>query len=442
MNKAQKIHLSLGALCLTGLLTGAAGAETSSYRVSPGETLEIKISSLPEGSFRTTVQTDGTIALAEVGSILVAGLTPAELQKRLETVLPTKLFRARAGDGKIQTYIIAAGDITSAVFAYRPIYVTGAVFNPGEQPYRPMLTTRQALAVSGGPSLIRGQITKGVADPVDLQRDYQSLWTEYLKAHYHRERVKAEMQGVAEFDLRAPAGSPLPAKLANAIASSETEALKLALEDGGKEQAYLEASAKAAAEQVDTLSEREKVEAAAEKADQQDLAKVVQLLKSGNQTNDRVAETRRSLLLTSSRRLETLVELMRVRTQRTDTERKIEQSGNQKKIKLLDDLRDTNVVLANLEVKLQALGAKLQVHDIGTNVAPPMDELGQPRVTIMRKVGDQWQKITADMEAELLPGDILEVLPAGAVEASSANVPASQEGPLANAADNKNISMN
>jgi polysaccharide biosynthesis/export protein len=438
MNMAQKIRFGLSALCMTCVLTTPARAELSSYRIAPGETIEINISSLPNGSVRAVVQTDGTIALSDVGLIEVAGLTPAELQMRLEAVLPTKLFHVRAGDGKVQTHIIASSDITSTVVAYRPIYVGGAVFNPGEQPYRPLLTVRQAIAVSGGPSLIRSQATKGGTDTVDLQRDYQSLWTEFLKAHFHRERIQAEMQGVAEFDSRPPAGSPLPAKLASAIAASEMEALKIALEDKGNEQVYLQTSVAAAAEQVDTLAEREKVEAAAEKADQQDLAKVVQLLKSGNQTNDRVAETRRSLLLTSSRRLETLVELMRVRTQRSDTTRKIEQSGNQNKIKLLDDLRDTNVLLANLEVKLQAVGTKLQVRDIGTSVEPQSGDTEQSGMTIMRKVGGQWQKIPAGMESELLPGDVLDVPVAGASAAASVSVPTARE----DASEDNKISMN
>ncbi len=427
---------------MTWSLSSPAKAASTAYRVGPGETVEINISSIPDHNLRAVVQADGTIVIADVGSIMIAGLTPTEMQTRLETVLPTKLFHARTSDGKMQTYIIAPSDITSGVVTYGPVYVTGAVFNPGEMPYRPQLTTQQAIAVSGGPSLIRGRAPQGGGDPVDLQRDYQSLWTEYLKAHYHRERIMAEMKGVAEFDLRAPAGTPLPEKLASTIGNSETEALKLALEDRRREQAYLEAGAKGASEQIDVLSEREKVEAAAEKGDQQDLAKVTQLLKNGNLTNDRVSEIRRSLLITSSRRLETLVELMRERNRRSDTERKIEQSQNQRKTKLLDDLRDTSVLLVDLDVRLQATGSKLQMHDVGTRVEPSIDKLSQPKMTIMRKVDGQWQKLPADMETELLPGDVLEVLPAVATEQSSASVPVTQNKLASDMRSDNKISMN
>jgi polysaccharide export outer membrane protein len=371
--------------------------------------VEISIASIPDHSLRAVVQTDGTISLAEAGSISVAGLTPAELQARVERVLPTKLFHIRAPDGRAQTIIITPGDITTAIVAYRPVYVSGDVLTPGEQPYRPLMTVRQAIAVAGGYSLIRSRLGQGAADPVDLQRDYESLWADYIKEYYHHERLKAELKEQADFDLRAPAGSPLPAEVASTIAQGEAESLKITLEDDKKERAHLEKAMKDAADQIDTLSERERVEAAAEKADEQDLAKVSQLFKAGIQTNTRMADIRRALLLSSSQRLGTLVELMRIRSQRADFERQLEKNGNQKKITLLNDLRDGSVRLADLEVKLRAAGMKLHSPGIASRAGPPMGEAVQPHVTIVRRVGDEWRQLPSDNDSEVLPGDVVEV---------------------------------
>jgi polysaccharide biosynthesis/export protein len=442
MKNLRQSLLTLGAVCVSWSLAASAGAQTSEYRISPGETVEINIASLPDRTLRSVVQTDGTIAIPEAGSMTVAGLTPAELQMRLEAVLPAKLFSVRAQDGKVQTYLIAPGDITSAIVAYRPVYVTGDVLTPGEQSYRPLMTARQAIAVAGGYSQIRGPVAESAAAPVDLQRDYQSLWTEYLKGHFHRERIRAEMKEVADFDLRAPAGSPLPAELASTIGGGEKEALKIALDDGRREQVYLEAAMKAAAEQIETLSAREKVEAAAEKADEQDLAKVSQLFKNGDQTNARVAEIRRSLLLTSTRRLGTLVELMRVRSQRADYVRQAEKNGNQKKIDLLNDLRDTSVLLANIEVKLRAAGAKLQAPAIVASVEPSAAGGVRPQVKIVRWVGGNWQQLLATNESEILPGDVLEVALCTEADQGSAGCPAAQNNRAADAEEGKKISMN
>ncbi|TIX59138.1 MAG: sugar ABC transporter substrate-binding protein, partial [Mesorhizobium sp.] len=81
---------ALGMLAAVGM---AAAAETRvAYRISAGDTVEIGIASIPERTQRVMVQMDGTIALPEVGMVSVGGLTPAELQTRMETILTTKIF--------------------------------------------------------------------------------------------------------------------------------------------------------------------------------------------------------------------------------------------------------------------------------------------------------------------------------------------------------------
>lgn len=436
MNRVQQTIVALCAF----LSTLSAGALASEYRISPGETVEINITSMAERSLRAVVQTDGTISLPEIGSINIAGLTPAEFQARLEMVLPTKLLRVRAPGGKLNTYMIAPIDITSAIVTYRPVYVTGDILTPGEQSYRPLMSARQAITVAGGYSQLRGKISSGSINPADLTRDYQSLWTDYTKAHYHRERIKAEMNNNAEFDLRAPAGSPISTELAVIIGNSEKATLNIALEDGRKEQAYLQAALQAAEEQIATLAQREKVEAGAEKADEQDLAKVLQLVANGNQTNARVAEVRRFLMLTSSRRLATLVELMHVRTQRLEYGRQIEKAGNQKKIELLNDLRDTNIELANIDIKLRTVRLKLQVPSAST--ASLGVDLVRPVLTIVRKVGNQWQQLTGNENTELLPGDVLEVQLCAAMEQGSSGCPREQTNSKADVPAANKVSIN
>jgi polysaccharide biosynthesis/export protein len=293
--------------------------------------------------------------------------------------------------------------------AYRPVYVTGDVLTPGEQPYRPLMTVRQAIAVSGGYSLMRSRLTQVAADPVDLKRDYESLWTDYIKEYYHHERLNAELKELASLDLRVPAGSPLPAEVTSTIAQGEAESLKITLEDNKQEQAYLEKAIKDASDQIDILSKREQVEAEAEKADKDDLAKLSQLFKSGNQTNARMADMRRALFLSASQRLGTLVELLRVRSQRVDYERQLEKNGNQNKITLLNDLRDGSVRLAGLEVKLRAAGMKLRSSGVSNCVGSATGKAFQPHVTIVRWFGGEWQQLPLGNDSEVLPGDVIEV---------------------------------
>ncbi len=417
-------------LALVGALSFAtpnAHADGSAYRISPGETVEIKIASIPEWLARPVVQTDGTISLVDAGAIVVGGMTPAQMQIYLEQVLPTHLFHRRSQAGTMETVIIGPGDITSSVVAYRPIYVSGDVLTPGEQTYRPMMTARQAIAVSGGYSLVHVPVTSQKSaviqksgDPVELQRDFESLGANYAKAIYHNRRLVAELAGRDEFDMRAPDGIPLSDTVVSQIAKSEANELKVTVQDRNKNDAYLLNSIKASADQIDTLSERLEVETSAQTADESDMSKVTKLLRIGDASNARVSEIRRNLMLSSGRRLSTLVELLRAKGQRVDYERQIVRNTDQWKISLLKEMQEGNMRLADLSAKLRVAKLKLETAGLATGVGPAVDPALTSRVTVVRQIGGEWQHLASSIDSEILPGDVLEVSLCSRTDASSA----------------------
>ncbi|RUV00456.1 sugar ABC transporter substrate-binding protein [Mesorhizobium sp. M6A.T.Cr.TU.017.01.1.1] len=403
-------RILLAALGILAAIDMATAAETRvAYRLSAGDTVEIGIASIPERTQRAVVQMDGTIALPEVGMVSVGGLTPAELQTRMETILPTKIFHQRLPDGREQMIVIKPSDVTAVIADYRPIYVTGDVLTPGQQAYRPLMTVRQAIAVSGGFSLLRSRTNQAGPDPVDLRRDYESAWGEYTRDYFHSARLRAELQNQANFDMKPPQGSPLSAAFVSAIAQAEAEGLKISLDNFQQEQSYLEKSAKDAAAQIAVLLKREQVEADAVKADEDDLARVTKVYKAGNLTNDRLADVRRGVILSSSRALETSVELMRARRQQDDFVRQHERNGNQRRIGLLTELKDTNVRLADITARLRAASQKLQPTGASAQPLPVAGETIQAQVTIIRKVGEKWRKQPAGEDTEVSPGDTIEV---------------------------------
>jgi polysaccharide biosynthesis/export protein len=305
--------------------------------------------------------------------------------------------------------VIKPSDVTAVIADYRPIYVTGDVLTPGQQAYRPLMTVRQAIAVSGGFSLLRSRANQAGPDPVDLRRDYESAWGEYTRDYFHSARLRAELQNQANFDMKPPQGSPLSAAFVSAIAQAEAEGLKISLDNFQQEQIYLEKSAKDAAAQIAVLLKREQVEADAVKADEDDLARVTKVYKAGNLTNDRLADVRRGVILSSSRALETSVELMRARRQQDDFVRQHERNGNQRRIGLLTELKDTNVRLADITARLRAASQKLQPTGASAQPLPVAGETIQAQVTIIRKVGEEWRKQPAGEDTEVSPGDTIEV---------------------------------
>lgn len=404
---SRTILVALGMLGAIDM-AGAADVRTA-YKLSPGDIVEIGISSIPERTQRAVIQMDGTIALPEVGMVSVGGLTPAELQARMEAILPTKIFHQRLPDGREQMIVIKPGDVTAIVAEYRPIYVTGDVLTPGQQAYRPLMTVRQAVAVSGGVSLLRSRANQAGPDPVDLQREYESLWGEYTRDYFHSARLRAELQDQASFDMQPPQGSPLSAAFSSAIAKAEAEGLKLSLDNFQQEQSYVDQGAKDAAAQIDVLTKREQVESDGVKADEEDLARVTKLYQAGNLTSNRLSDVRRSVLLSSNGVLQTSVELMRARRQQEDYRRQRERNDNVRKIGLLTELKDTDVRLADTTARLHAASQKLQPTGASAMPLPVAGETIRAQITIVRKVGEEWRKQPAEEDTEVIPGDTIEV---------------------------------
>ena len=409
---------------LGAVIATLAGAETcfaAQYRLSPGDTVEVSVGGVPDQRNRAQIQMDGTIALPGVGTVEVAGLTPAELQSRMETLLQSRVLRQRLPDGRDQAIVIKPGDVIASVVEYRPIYITGDVLTPGQLAYRASMTVRQAVAVAGGFSLLRSRGQVGATDPADLLRDYQSLSTEYVKEYFHVVRTNAELAGKDTFDQNAPQDISLPASAINPIVQAEADSLKAAQSDYQKERRFLEEAIKQSDAQYATLSKQQEGEEKGVQSDEEELERVVKLFGSGSLPSPRVTESRRALLLSSTRRLQTTVELMRLQRQRDDFVRQIERTANQRTITLLRELKDSNVRLADLRVRMQALSQKLQPVAGGGGALPMGTNDLRAEVTIVRKAGQQWDKIAASEDFDVQPGDVIDVALRPSTTASATN---------------------
>jgi polysaccharide export outer membrane protein len=99
---------------------------------------------------------------------------------------------------------------------------------------------------------------------------------------------------------------------------------------------------------------------------------------------------------------------MRLQRQREDFGRQIERLASLRTINLLRELKDSNVRLADLRVRMQALSQKLQ--PLGGAGAVPIGTSDlRPEVTIVRKVGQQWDRIATSVDFDVEPGDVVDV---------------------------------
>ncbi len=108
-----------------------------SYRLAPGDIIDVKFPYHPEENERVPVRPDGMIDLQVVGDLEAGGLTVAELEKEIVT---------RAS----HTLRDPVVSVVIAQLAEHKVYVGGDVLRPGFVNYRDGLTPLQAVIERGG----------------------------------------------------------------------------------------------------------------------------------------------------------------------------------------------------------------------------------------------------------------------------------------------------
>jgi polysaccharide export outer membrane protein len=119
-------------------MLGEAAPSASDAPIGPRDYLEIKVFQDPSLNTKITVSDDGRITMPLLGKVEVSGLTPADLESRIKTMLEAK-------------YITKA-DVTVTVLeaGSKPISVIGAVTRPGRIGITGGISLIQAITQAGG----------------------------------------------------------------------------------------------------------------------------------------------------------------------------------------------------------------------------------------------------------------------------------------------------
>jgi polysaccharide export outer membrane protein len=115
----------------------AAGA-TGDYEVGPGDVIEVNVYGNDDLSRIPTVQTNGSISLPLLGEVQVAGLTVAEVQRKITNLLAKDYLVNPQVEVKVREY--------QSQF----VSVVGEVNSPGRKPIRGRMRLIDALLESGG----------------------------------------------------------------------------------------------------------------------------------------------------------------------------------------------------------------------------------------------------------------------------------------------------
>jgi polysaccharide biosynthesis/export protein len=380
---------------------------SAEYHLEVADLIEVWVTRLPDLQRRVPVQVDGSISFPLLGTVPVAGLSRSEAEAKIRARLAGKVFRYRAPDGREISVIIEPEDVTATVVEYRPIYVNGEVAKPGEHPYRPSMTVRQAIALSGGFDVMHVKTSNTAMEAAELRGEYESLWTEFAKQRAQVARIKTELGDKDKLDPNVLSEVPMAQTTLADIMTVEAEQLKNRQADYHREKAFLQHAVKQGDEQVGVLSAQAQKEEQGVQADQDELQKVTELFGKGSLTSVRVTDARRAVLLSSTRKLQTTAQLLLIKKQQDDFARVLERLDDQRKIALFRELQEANLRLLTVRAKLQSTAEKLQ-HLAG---APRLinGTRSKPEIILHRKGQKGWERFVTDEDSELQPGDVLEV---------------------------------
>ncbi|GJD80639.1 hypothetical protein NBEOAGPD_3881 [Methylobacterium gregans] len=398
--------LGLAVLLHAALGSGAAAAE---YLLQPGDTLEFSVAGVPDLKQKLTVDLDGAVAVPLIGQVRAAGQTVGAVRERVRDLLPHRSLTIRGQDGRESLTAISGEEITLSVAEYRPVYVSGDVAKPGEQPFRAGLSVRQAVSLAGGYDLQRFRMESPILQTADLRGEYENLWADFARAQAVSARLRAELEGRSAIDKAALTEVPLPAPVRDRILRNEQDLLNARNADVTKERAHLRQTLKLTEDRIRTMSDQQVKEEEGAQLDASEIERIADLNKRGIVPITRALETRRLSLLSSTRALQIGVQVEQTKKERQDATRAIDRMEDQRRGDLLRDLQDSDVKLAQTRAKLQATGEKLLYTGVvrsqlvrGTG--------GAPQITVIRRADPaRTQRIAADEDTDLRPGDTVEV---------------------------------
>lgn len=397
---------------LTALLLPFTMEASAEYRLGAGDQLEISVLGVPELQKRMPVQPDGTISFPLLGTLAVAGQSLTKVRASIKAALASKVYRKRSSGGSEQAIVIGIDEITVFMAEYRPIYVKGGVAKAGEYTFRPSMTVRKAVAVSGGYDILPVKVSNPYLDTAEFRGEYEALWLEFAKQQARVWRLRTELEEAGTendtVDQNIPVDAPISRAMISKITSLATDQLKTRSADHERQKAFLKQSIEQMNERIDTMSQREEREEQGAAADAKDLERIAGLYQNRTLVHSRLIEARRNVLLSVTQRLETAAELMQLKQQRTDLMRQLDRLADERRMDLLQELEEATVRLGEVRTKLQSVGEKLRYTATAKATFTDGDEK-RPVITVHRKSGEDWQQLVVGEAFELQPGDVVEV---------------------------------
>lgn len=390
---------------------GHAAADERAYRISPGDELELLVVRLPQLSARAQVNANGEVSFPLVGVIDAAGREIDEIREAVRSILSNKVLDGFDQNQPNSMVLLDPEEVDVRIATYRPIFVDGDVENRGAIIYRPGMSVRQAVVQAGGYAINRYILEDNGVSEAALSATYQGLWIDYAADTWRIWTLRSEL-GLDPGERPNPDQFPVAKESVSLIGESEiarmeerNEAFKTVVEN-------LEARRQTAEARLALLEKQLESERSAVEYDKAELERAQGLLKRGNGTATRVADIRRTLLVSQSRFLEVQSQLAEYERDASMAAQAVAEARTQRRVDLLDELATMQAQRAKRREQIEATAVRLKLKSASRMVRP----LGSSSTSAMQGISYTIYRAATDEvitnaspNETVEPGDVLEV---------------------------------
>jgi protein involved in polysaccharide export with SLBB domain len=335
------------------------------------------------------VEPGGRISLPILGAIDVEGQT---------------VDGAKANVLAAMTRIMGkTGNITVSIAQRPPVYVAGAVRNPGAYPYAPGMIAIQALALAGG--LDRDATQTAQFIEMMRQKETRAIALDHLKKALARKEVfVAARENIKDVTppprLIGIAGSDGAATLI----ATERGVVDLRLQVQQKARATSAAAVTAIQDEIGLLKERLTNVDAQIKARADELQKMEGLLANRIVSDERVSNVRRDYLDMEGRRNDLKVNLVRAKQRLGQAEADLQTMEIAQRLEIEQEIKQIDAQIAEIDQQ-SLLGEGVSALTGGVNLCGPKSA----ELEIVRNGAHAAEVVQATDTSAIEPGDVLRV---------------------------------
>ncbi|MEL6640184.1 MAG: polysaccharide biosynthesis/export family protein [Pseudomonadota bacterium] len=404
---AKKLRrLAAAGAIILGLVPAATAQEMP---IGIGDQVEVIITGLPTLGLSAPVLENGKLNLAWLGDFDADGRSIEELESNVRATVAGQIVRQYDREGGQYLVQLEAADVNLIRTAQKPVIVAGAVTTPGEVPFTPNLTVREALALAGGVDdrLLPDSVEVDALQIARWQSDFGQAAIDNALATIQSWRIEAEIANDPDPVLSM---DNLGAISAETVAEMEAGQRRILAENlaasAATEAFYVQAVLKAE-QRLDILRQQQETMTEALAAEEAEEARILDLVERGLAPGSRESDVRRTTVLTATRLLDVEDDLARTEIDLTRTARGFEEYQEERIAQLLNEQVTVDQLAREARLRMDVVGQFLALSGSEVATADVTSEFGVTTVLFRRSEG-QLRQIQADMDTLLMPGDTLE----------------------------------